>query len=147
MDLLDKKILNLLQSQARMSIKNMSAELFITAPAVSARIKHLEELGYLTSYQARLDLEKAGFPITAFIQLSLEPEQKPEFYEYIQNIANVLECNCVTGPYSMLIKVAFASTHLLDQFINELQHFGGTNTQIVFSTPVAVRGLKFNEDD
>ena len=42
MDLLDKKILNLLQSQARMSIKNMSAELFITAPAVSARIKQLE---------------------------------------------------------------------------------------------------------
>lgn len=146
MDLIDKKILNLLQADGRMSIKKMSGELFITAPAVSARIKHLEEQGIIGSYQARINVEAVGLPIQAFIQLAIEPAQKPEFYDYIQNIPNILECNCVTGTYSMLLKVAFPSTHLLDQFINTLQRFGSTNTQIVFSTPVETRGYTFIEE-
>ncbi|MGX7200314.1 Lrp/AsnC family transcriptional regulator [Enterococcus nangangensis] len=145
MDQLDKKMLNLLQQDARLSIKKISEALFITAPAVSQRLRHLEEAGIIKNYQAQLHYEACHLPIKAFIQLSLSPQQKPEFYDYIQKIPNVLECDCVTGPYSQLIKVVFPTTHLLDQFINELQQFGGTNTQIVFSTPVAARGYQFAE--
>ena len=47
----------------------------------------------------------------------------------------MLECNCVTGRYSQLIKVAFESTEALDAFIGELNAFGPTETQIAFSTP------------
>ncbi|OTE88399.1 transcriptional regulator [Escherichia coli] len=43
----------------------------------------------------------------------------------------------------MLIKVVFPSTKSLDSFINDLQKFGRTNTQIVFSTPVPSRGYQF----
>ena len=50
-------------------------------------------------------------------------------------------CNCVTGKYSMLIKVAFNTTMDLDTFIGKLQHFGNTETQIVFSTPVEHREI------
>ena len=56
------------------------------------------------------------------------------FYPFITAHPNVLECDCVTGPYSMIIKVAFESTEALDMFINQLQVFGNTQTQIVFST-------------
>lgn len=49
--------------------------------------------------------------------------------------------NCVTGTYSMLMKVAFPSTIELKTFIGRLQKFGKTQTQIVFSTPVQPRGL------
>ena len=73
--------------------------------------------------------------------MELEPVQKPEFYPFIASIPNVIECNCVTGNYSMLMKVAFPSTIELDTFIGQLQHFGKTQTQIVFSTPVEPRGL------
>ena len=69
--------------------------------------------------------------------MELEPVQKPEFYPFIESISNVIECNCVTGNYSMLMKVALPSTIELDGFIGQLQHFGKTQTQIVFSTPVA----------
>ena len=47
----------------------------------------------------------------------------------------------MTGDYSMLIEVLFATTQELDQFINHLQQFGRTRTQIVFSTPVEHRGV------
>ena len=54
---------------------------------------------------------------------------------------NVLECDCVTGNYSVLLKVAFPSTMELDEFIGKLQHFGKTSTMIVFSTIVQNRGV------
>lgn len=44
------------------------------------------------------------------MNMELEPVQKPEFYPFIESIPNVIECNCVTGNYSMLMKVAFPST-------------------------------------
>ena len=69
------------------------------------------------------------------MNMELEPVQKPEFYPYIENCPNVMECNCVTGDYSMFIKVCFHTTQELDGFIGQLQHFG--KTQIVFSTPAA----------
>ena len=78
----------------------------------------------------------------AFINMSLDPKQKPQFYPYISECHNVLECNCVTGTYSLLIKVAFPNTMELDTFVSELQKYGKTETQIVFSTPVKSRGLK-----
>ena len=53
----------------------------------------------------------------------------------------MVECCCVTGDYSMLIEVLFGTTQELDQFINHLQQFGRTRTQIVFSTPVEHRGV------
>ena len=71
------------------------------------------------------------------MNMELEPVQKPEFYPFIKSCPNVVECNCVTGNYSMLMKVAFPSTIELDGFIGQLQHFGKTQTQIVFSTPAA----------
>ena len=65
--------------------------------------------------------------------------QKKEFYPYIRSCPNVVECNCVTGDYAMLIEVLFRTTTELDHFIGELQHFGKTKTQIVFSTSVEHR--------
>ncbi|MEI3189601.1 MAG: Lrp/AsnC ligand binding domain-containing protein [Lachnospiraceae bacterium] len=61
------------------------------------------------------------------------PLRKKEFYPFIQSVPNVIECNCVTGDYSMLIQVAYQSTVELDHFINVLQRFGHTKTLIVFS--------------
>ena len=97
MDDIDRKILKLLQENARMSLKTIAEKTFLSSPAVSARIEKLEKDGVI-----------AG---------------------------------CVTGEYSMLMKVAFQSTMELDIFIGQLQKFGKTSTQIVFSTHVGPRGV------
>ena len=65
---------------------------------------------------------------------------------FIKSIENVVECNCVTGEYSMLIEVEFIDTEELDEFINNLQQYGKTRTQIVFSTPVEHRGVPVHSD-
>lgn len=135
MDAIDLKLITLLEENARTPLKELAKEVYLSSPATAARIERLEKEGIIAGYEAKLDLKKLGFPITAFINLDLDPKSKPTFYPFICSHPNVLECNCVTGRYSQLIKVAFESTEALDAFIGELNAFGPTETQIAFSTP------------
>ena len=130
MDKIDAMLITLLQENARAPLKLLASKVFLSAPAVSSRIDKLEKQGIIL-----------GYNITAFINLELSADQKSEFYPFINSCPNVLECNCVTGVYSMLIKVAFPSTQELDTFIGKIQRFGNTSTQIVFSTPVPHREI------
>ena len=139
MDAIDRKILQLLERDARMPLKQLAKAVYLSSPAVSARIRNLEQQGILTGYRAVVDIQRIGYHIQAFINLEMEPRQKAEFYPWAGGEENILECNCVTGQYSMLLRVAFCSTMDLDQFIGKLQRFGRTQTQIVFSTPIALR--------
>lgn len=134
MDKIDLKLVKLLQENARMPLKRLAEEVFLSSPATAARIQRLEADGIITGYGAKIDHKKLGFPIIAFINLEVHPSQKPVFYPFIQSHPNVIECDCVTGHYSMIIKVAFESTEKLDTFIGQLQTFGSTETKIVFST-------------
>ncbi|MBM6955539.1 Lrp/AsnC family transcriptional regulator [Limosilactobacillus coleohominis] len=146
MDQIDKKILNMLQANARVSLKEMSAACYISSPAIAARISKMEDTGIITGYHTSINREKLDYHVKAFIMVQLEPSQKSEFYPYVQSIPNVIECNCVTGEYSEVMEVVFPSTGALDDFINEIQRrFGKTSTQIVFSTSVEHRGVKFSE--
>ena len=124
MDEIDRKILKLLQDNARVSLKTIAENTFLSSPAVSARIERLEKEGIITGYHASVDPVKLGYHILAYINL---------------------ECSCVTGGFSMLLKVAFKSTMELDMFIGQLQKFGRTSTQIVFSTHVGPRGVDVDE--
>lgn len=140
MDSVDLKLISLLQYNARMPLKQLAKQVFLSSPATAARIERLEREGIITGYSANIDHKKLGFPIIAYINLEVQPVQKPDFYPFIKKHPNVLECCCVTGHYSMLVKVAFESTEALDSFIGKLQTFGNTETQIVFSTALEHRG-------
>ena len=136
MDKIDRKILSLLQENARYPLKYLAQKVFLSSPAVSTRIERLEKAGILTGYHATIDPVALGYHITAFINLTLDPKQKDEFYPYVKDCPNVLECNCVTGTYSIMLT-----------FIGHLQRFGNTQTQIVFSTAVPPRGVGIETDD
>lgn len=145
MDKVDITILSLLQSNARYSLKYIASKVFLSTPAVSARIAKLENSGIIQGYTVKINREKLGYHIIAFINLELSANQKSKFYPFIEGCSNVLECDCVTGNYSMLLKVAFPTTEDLDDFIGVLQEFGNTSTQIVFSTPVERRDITIDD--
>lgn len=123
MDKIDKKLITLLQNNARMPLKALAENVFLSSPAVSARIERLEKEEIIKGYEVKINQLKLGYHITAFINLEVAPVQKPEFYPFIKSCPNVVECNCVTGNYSMLLKVVFPSTMELDTFIGQLQKF------------------------
>ena len=135
----DRQILSLLKDNARIPAKRIAEKTFLSPTAIATRIERLEEEGYITGYHAHLNPELLGFQVKAFINLEVDPVRKKEFYPYVQSQLNVVECNCVTGDFSMLVEVLFPTTSDLDVFINELQHFGRTKTLIVFSTSVEHR--------
>ena len=142
MDKIDLKLIKLLQENARYPLKHLAEQVYLSTPAVSARIVKLVQAGVIQGYSVKVNKLKLGFNITAFINLEVAPNEKSVFYPFISNCPNVLECNCVTGKYSMLLKVTFHTTMELDSFIGKLQKFGNTETQIVFSTAVENRGIE-----
>lgn len=142
MDHIDKQILIMLRENARVPLKQLAEKVYLSSPAVAARIDRLEKQGIIKGYHTDIDWLKLGYHITAFINLEVAPAQKPKFYPFIKAYPNVMECNCVTGTYSMLIKVCFQSTMDLDSFIGDVQKYGKTSTQIVFSTAVEHRGIE-----
>lgn len=146
LDEVDEKILEILQDNARTSLKDIAEQVFLSPTAVGTRIDRMLEEGVLEGFTTRLNPEAMGHYVKAFINLQVEPVQREEFYEYIDGVLNVIECNCVTGDYSMLIEVRFPTTTELDHFIVELQRFGKTKTQIVFSTCVKHRCRYWRED-
>lgn len=140
-DVIDRQIIDILQHDARLPVKTIADRVSLSSPTVSARIERLQKEGVISGYMAVVNPEVFDYRIKAFINLEVEPTQKKEFYPYIAGVPNVIECNCVTGDYAMLMEVLFKTTKELDQFIGQLQHFGRTKTQIVFSTNIDHRGI------
>ncbi len=143
----DYKLIEILQKNARCSIKYLAEQVHLTPPAVASRIDRLEKMNIIQGYHAEINEYLMGYHITSFISLQVAPAEKSVFYSYIEKLPNVVECNCVTGNYSMLIKALFKTTMELDTFVGDLQKFGRTYTQIVFSNAVKHRGVKFDFDN
>jgi len=133
-DQLDVQIMNLLKMNARISPEALAAEVGLEAEELAARIDNLEQSGFIKGYYTDIDLEKIGYKIKAFILISVMPEDQRKFYDFARKEESILECSHITGPFSMLLKVVFPSTADLDTFIGQLQEFGKTETQVVFST-------------
>ncbi len=137
MDVLDKQILSLLEHNARMSVKEIAAKVSLTPPAVSQRIRRLEQLGIIEGYTVVINLEKAGRSIRALISLSVPPALRQEFLALVSEQTAVLQCHHVTGDYSYMLSVATHDMASLEKLLNRFQKIGSTSTQIVLSSTEA----------
>lgn len=141
MDDIDRKIIQILRENARIPVKSLSEQLNLSSPAVSARLDRLTRRGIIRKYTVFLDPVQMGQHITAYIHLDLQPEVRDRFLEFAADCSNVMECNFVTGRFSILLKCAFPSMEKLDGFVGEVGQYGRTEIQIVFSSPIEWRGL------
>ncbi len=145
MDKIDNELIRLLASNSRYTLKELSEKVFMSPPAVAARIKKLESEGVILSYGVQLDLKRLGYTIIAFISMRISLEKKEKFLDFIPTVTQVIECNCITGNHSVLIKVAVRSTSELDALLLQFQKFGTTETEVVFCTPVEPRNPALTE--
>ncbi len=146
MDDNDIKLISLLQDNARNTLKKLSEQIFLSSPAVAARIEKLQRDGIITGYHADVNYEKLGYHIIAFINVEMSPKEKPGFIAFAKEDPSVIECNVVSGNYTMLVKAAFRSTSEMERFVSRVQRFGTTETHIVFSTPIPARGIKLDRE-
>ena len=141
-DEIDLKILRLLQDDARISAKSIADKLFLSAPTVKTRMNTLKEKGIIKGYYVEIDNSVYENVIKCFVEIEVSPTKKEELYKILIDSPNVVECERVTGEYSLITKVIFKNTIEMDKFINKIQYYGKTRTQIIFSTIINRRGVQ-----
>lgn len=129
MDGLDEAILEILQIDGRISNVDLANRVNLSPPAVHARLKRLEERGYIRQYVALLDRELIGFDMLCFINVTLQLHQLEHvknFKRMILEMPQVLECHHLTGEFDYLLKVVVSSRKDLEQFVvNQLTPIPG----------------------
>lgn len=139
LDAIDRKILMLLQENAKLSQAEVARAVGLTAPSVNERIRKLERGGAIRAYVALLDERKVGHDIAAFVEVFIEhPKFELEFIRSVQPLDEVLECHHITGEYSFLLKVRVtdmnAFRRLLIEKLNTVQGVRQTRTLMVLAT-------------
>ncbi len=120
LDEVDRAILTSLQSQARLSNVELARRVNLSPPATHARVKRLEEEGYIRQYVALVDSDKAGFDLLCFIEVNLQLHQLKQvesFREAIRQLPEVLECYHLTGEHDYLLKVVLHNREDLERFV------------------------------
>lgn len=136
MDSTDYKILELLQKNARISMKKIGQKVGLTAPAVSDRIKKLENNDTILGYTAVVNKEKLGKKVKALVEISMNAENRKRFYSLVEAEPTIIECYHVTGPCCMVVKCLCQDMKKLDELIDRIQEYGETNTLLVLSCPI-----------
>jgi Lrp/AsnC family leucine-responsive transcriptional regulator len=139
LDPIDRRILALLQDDAKIPQAKVARAVGLTAPSINERIRKLERAGYIRGYVALLDEKKLGQDVTAFVEVFIEqPRFEAGFIEAVSELDEVLECHHITGEFSLLLKVRVADMgafrRLLIEKLNTVRGVRQTRTLIVLAT-------------
>lgn len=130
------EILRALQENARVSIAELSRRVGMSAPAITERVRKMEETGIIAGYHARVSAAHTGYPVTAFVRLRVAQEQFPQIITLARDTPEVRECHHASGEDAFVLKLMASSAEQLDRAISRFRHFGEAHTSIVVSTPV-----------
>src|ERR1700741_5091740 len=135
------KILENLQIHARMSFAELGRKVGLSTPAVSERVRRLEEAGVITGYHVGLDMAKLGVPMHVLMRLTIPGGdlQIGRTVTAIKELPEIARCHRITGDESFVIEAHLVSVHHLEALIDKLSAFGATATSTVLSSPVERR--------
>lgn len=120
LDQTDAEILNLLQQDARMTIKEIAARLNLSTTPVFERIKRLEKNGIINKYVAILNPQLLGKKLNAFVHLSILDHSKEAVESFVRQVIQydeVMECHHVTGDSDFLLKIIVEDIEKYNQFV------------------------------
>ena len=107
LDRIDINILAQLQRNARLTNSALASAVALSPSPCLLRVKRLEEAGFITSYNARIDLAKLGETITVFTEVTLNDHHREDFVKFeaaIRTVDEVIECHLISGGYDYLLK-------------------------------------------
>jgi Lrp/AsnC family leucine-responsive transcriptional regulator len=145
LDQIDKKILDILQDDSRITNVQLSMQVGISPPAMLERVKRLESNGVIRKYVALVDASKIGRGTLALVSVSLAAHQLNSidgFTKSINKMEQVLECYHVAGEEDFILKVAVENIQQYEKFLLEklakIKGVNRVNTMFILST------VKFN---
>ena len=131
MDRTDYQILNLLQNDCRATLKVIGEQVGLTAPAVSERIRRMEEAGVIRNFRIDVDRRQLDCNITGFILVAPEPDK----YE-----PAILSHSHTIGIFNAVLRFAVRDTQELDAILSSIKRYGNSQTSVEL-------GLYFDHKD
>lgn len=135
-DNLDRKILEIIMSNARIASKDIAAVCGVSRAAIHQRIQRLADLGVIVGSGYKVNPKMLGYSTCTFIGVNLE---RGAMYRNVvpelEKIPEIVDCHFTTGPYTILVKVfARDNEHLMDLLNNKIQNIEGvTGTETLIS--------------
>lgn len=141
MDMTDHKIIEILQEDGRISMKDLGKIVGLTSPAVSERVKRLEESGIIEGYKAIINPDALGRVIKAFIHISLPNNMYKKFLDEARKDPRIVECHHITGDDCSVLKVIVKDMYELEEVIDTIKEIGSTKTSVILSTPIQAKSI------
>ena len=140
MDSLDRKILQVIQENARIKNIDLAREVGVAQSTVLERVRRLEEQGIIKGYRAVFDPSKLGYRIEAFVSVTMqrhEAETIRKFEEGVRNLEGVRACYHLTGRFDYLLHVVARDLEELGRLVKtkiaSLDGYGRSETFVIFS--------------
>lgn len=140
MDLIDKKLLQLLQTDSKKTTKELSLKLNLSVTAVYERIKKLEREGIIDKYVVLVNRSKVDKGFVVFCHLKLIQHTREfltKFENEVVKLPEILECHHVSGDYDYILKIAVKDMEAYREFLvtklTTLEHIGSTHSTFMIS--------------
>ena len=137
MDQVDRKIVRLLEVDARLTYAEIGKRVGLAGSSVHDRVRKLEKAGVIKGYRADVDLRSLDLPITAFVSLALRPPSPADIPAKVAEFPLVESCYSVAGDNSYVLVVRAPSTSDLEELLDALRAKLEvvTRSTVVLSTP------------
>lgn len=152
-DLLDKKILNIISKNARIPFLEVSRECGVSGAAIHQRVQKLIASGVIKGSEFIVDTYKIGYQTCAFVGVGVaDMAHYKNVIKELEQIPEIVECHATTGRYTLLIKVfAHNNSHLgsiiMDKIIT-IKGVTGTETLQVSLNEILRRQIdRFDTDN
>jgi len=133
LDDIDKKILKILEEDARTPFSKIAKMLNLSESTIHIRIKRLKENGVIRGFYVDIDPEKIGYNVMAFVLIKADPKKYESILKAISEYKEVYEIFDVTGEYYALLKVRVRSREELATVLDKIGNMDGvTSTYTMF---------------
>jgi Lrp/AsnC family leucine-responsive transcriptional regulator len=136
LDRKDHRILAALQTDARQSLAALGRSIGLSQPAISDRVRKLEEAGVIQGYHARVDLRALGLGLEAIVRVKTTHDRIDRCLRGFEAMPEVLEVWRVTGEDCFVVRCAFGKPEALESVVDRLATEGSVTTSLVLSKPV-----------
>jgi Lrp/AsnC family transcriptional regulator, leucine-responsive regulatory protein len=144
LDRVNLRLLQELRDDPRQTMAQLGRRIGMSPPAVTERVRRLEEEGIIAGYRVDIDPVALGLPIAAYIRVRPNAGQLSKIGELAQRIPEVVECHRVTGEDCFVLKVYLPAVDQLDRILDRFLLYGTTTTSIIQSSPVPLRPPPLN---
>lgn len=136
MDQTDAKILEILQTDGRISMQKLAQRINMSAPSTIERVKKLEDSGAILGYKAVVNPEKVGRSVTSIVLVSVPMENRKKFLDYIEKSPNIMEFMEITGRYGYCLKTVCKDADSFLSMTYELYALGLSESYVVMTRPI-----------